>query len=163
MSRITVVLAVGAVVAAGCSEAPQAMPAAGPAPEQASEALWLTDFEQAKQVAAEKKRPILVNFSGSDWCSWCIRLDKEVFSQAIFKQYAGEDLVLFVADFPRGKKLPDKVRLQNEALAEKHGVRGFPTVLLLDAAGKTVATTGYRPGGAEAYVAHLRGLLGGGT
>lgn len=120
---------------------------------------WLTDFEQAKAVSAKTGKPMLVDFSGSDWCGWCIRLDKEVFSQQAFKDYAKDNLILVLADFPRSKKLPENVSKQNEALAEKYNVMGFPTVLLLDAKESILGRTGYKQGGAEAYVAHLKELL----
>jgi len=120
---------------------------------------WLTDLEQAKAQAAERRVPILADFSGSDWCGWCIRLDKEVFSRPEFKAYAQESLVLLLVDFPRRQPLPEAQQRQNTALAEKLGVQGFPTVVLLDAEGRELARTGYREGGAEAYVRHLRELL----
>jgi len=127
--------------------------------EMVAAGLWLRDFEAAKKAAGEKKRPILVDFSGSDWCGWCMKLDKEVLSQKAFKDYAKDNLVLFVADFPQKKKLPEMETKQNEKLAKTYKVRGFPTVLLLDAEGKTLAETGYKPGGAEKYVAHIKELL----
>ena len=120
---------------------------------------WLTDFNKAKQEAAEKKLPILADFSGSDWCGWCIKLDKEVFSQKEFKAFAKDHVVLFLADFPREKELAADVKAQNEQLRKAYGVEGFPTVLLLDAGGKVIARTGYRKGGAGAYVDHLKDLL----
>jgi len=120
---------------------------------------WLTDFEAAKKAAAEKKLPILVDFSGSDWCGWCMKLDKEVFSQKEFKDYAKDNLVLFLADFPRKAKIDEKTAKQNNDLMQKHKVRGFPTVLLMDAEGKVLAQTGYMEGGAAAYVAHLKKLI----
>lgn len=119
---------------------------------------WLTDFDSAKKLAAEKGFPVLADFSGSDWCGWCIKLDREVFSQTAFLDYAKKNLVLFLADFPSRAKQSDEVKRQNEELSERYGVRGFPTVLLLDANGRVLARTGYREGGAEAYVDHLRQL-----
>jgi protein disulfide-isomerase len=119
---------------------------------------WLTDFEAAKKQAAETKRPILADFSGSDWCHWCIKLDKEVFAQQAFKDYAKDNLILFLADFPRKKQSPELAK-QNTELAKTYGVRGFPTLLLLDATGKERGRTGYRPGGAEPYVKHLKALV----
>lgn len=126
---------------------------------RAGDGRWEDDFAKAKAEAAEKGRPILMDFTGSDWCPWCVRLDKEVFSKNDFKKYARENLVLFIADFPRGTKLPKKEAAQNKELAEKYGVRGFPTVLLVDATGKEIARTGYQEGGAEEYVKHLQELL----
>ena len=113
---------------------------------------WLTDFE----AAAEKKMPILADFSGSDWCGWCIKLKKEVFSQKEFKDFAKENLVLFMADFPRKSKQDEKTMKQNKELMTKYAVRGLPTVLLVDAEGKVLARTGYKPGGAVSYIEHLK-------
>lgn len=123
--------------------------------------MWLTDFEKAKQLAGEQDRPILADFSGSDWCGWCIKLDNEVFSKQEFRAFAKDNLVLFLADFPSKSKQPDEVKAQNEELAKQYNVRGFPTVLLLNENGKVLARTGYRRGGPEPYVEHLRDLLGG--
>ena len=120
---------------------------------------WLTDFEEAKRIAQEKNVPILANFAGSDWCGWCIKLESEVFSQDAFKTYAGKEIVLFLADFPMRKEQAAAVKQQNKALQKEYGVRGFPTVLLLDADGKVLARTGYRRGGPEKYVEHLKALL----
>jgi len=126
----------------------------------AEDPLWLSSFAQAQKVAAEKNLPVLASFTGSDWCPWCMKLEREVFSQAAFKAYAATNLVLFQADFPRTRQLPAEEKRQNETLAEKYKVEGFPTVLLLDASGKLLASpTGYRPGGAAAYVELLKGLL----
>lgn len=120
---------------------------------------WLTDFEAAKQQAAEKKLPILADFSGSDWCGWCIKLDNEVFSKDEFKAYARDNVVLFLADFPSRKPQPEETKKQNEILQQKYGIRGFPTVLLLDAEGKVLGRTGYQAGGPEKYVEHIKKLL----
>ena len=120
---------------------------------------WLTDFEKAKEEAAARNVPILVDFSGSDWCGWCIRLDNEVFSQSAFKAYAKKNVVLFLADFPSQKVQPDELKKQNKKLSEEYGVRGFPTVLLLDADGNVLERTGYKAGGASAYVEHIKSLL----
>jgi len=128
---------------------------------RAGESLWLTDFEEAKKAAAERGVPILVDFTGSDWCGWCIRLKAEVFTQEVFLAYAKENLVLLELDFPMKKELPEALKEQNEALREKFRIRGFPTILLLDAEGEELARTGYRRGGPEGYIEHLKELLAG--
>lgn len=120
---------------------------------------WLVDFEKARRIADEKDLPILVNFTGSDWCPWCKRLVNEVFSKEAFKSYASEKLVLFMADFPKFKTLPDDLVRQNRSLATQYGIKGFPTILLLNAQGKVLAQDGYRAGGAVAYVERLNDLL----
>lgn len=120
---------------------------------------WLTDFAAATKLAAEKDLPILVDFSGSDWCGWCIKLDNEVFSKDEFAKYAKDNLVLFMADFPRRTKLAPELSKQNQELMQRYGVRGFPTVLVLDAAGKQIGRTGYQPGGPEKYIEHIKEIL----
>ena len=120
---------------------------------------WLTDFEAAKAQAKEENKPILVDFTGSDWCGWCIKLNKEVFSKSSFKDYAKENLVRLELDYPRKKELSKELKKQNAELRKKYEVRGYPTILLIDAKGKVLAKTGYQKGGPDAYVTHLKSLL----
>lgn len=120
---------------------------------------WITNYNAALEYAKELKRPILANFTGSDWCVWCFRIRDEIFTQDAFKAYARENLVLLTLDFPRGIKLPAEEVAQNERLLNQFGVKGFPTIMLIDANGKEIARTGYQQGGAEAYVKHLKSLL----
>jgi thioredoxin-related protein len=117
---------------------------------------WLTDFEAAKKQAAAEKKDILVDFTGSDWCGWCVKLDKEVFSTEAFK--AQKDFVLVALDFPRRKEVPADQKAKNEALMTRWGVRGFPTIILTNAKGEPYARTGYQPGGPEKYLPHLAEL-----
>ena len=116
---------------------------------------WLTDFEEGKKVAAESGKTLLVDFTGSDWCHWCIKLKEEVFSQDTF-EVAAEKYVLVELDFPHGEDLisPEQ-RGKNEALAHKLGVQGFPSIILFDEKGRAFARTGYEAGGPEAYLKHL--------
>ncbi len=120
---------------------------------------WQTDFKAALATAKAENKPVLVDFTGSDWCGWCIRLDKEVFSKQAFKDYAKDSLVLLEIDFPRGKEQSPALEAQNEALAARYKVRGFPTILLLSGDGEVLGRTGYQEGGAEAYVEHIKELL----
>jgi len=104
-----------------------------------SAADWGTDFTKAQQQAAQSKKMILLNFSGSDWCGPCIRLRKEIFDADVFDKYAAEHLVLVSADFPRNKKnqLSKEQTKQNEALADKYNKEGkFPLTILFDSSGK---------------------------
>lgn len=121
---------------------------------------WETDFEKASAKAKAEGKHLLIDFSGSDWCGWCVKLDKEVFSQKAFQEYAKENLVLVLADFPRDKSGQSaELRKQNDKLSKKFGVRGFPTVYILDPEGKSIAKTGYQAGGPEAYVEHVKKLI----
>ena len=116
---------------------------------------WLEHAPTALAKAQKEGKYLLIDFTGSDWCGWCIKLDEEVFDQDAFKTEAPRHFVLLKLDFPRGRRLSAELRKQNEEWRERYGVRGFPTVYLADAAGRPYARTGYRQGGAEAYLRHL--------
>jgi protein disulfide-isomerase len=125
-----------------------------------AESLWMHDFEAAKAKAVKEGKPIFINFTGTDWCGWCIKLEKEVFSKKAFQDYAKENLILVEVDFPRKKEQTAELKEQNKKLDKEYGVEGYPTLYLLDAQGKKLTEDiGYREGGPEAYVAHLKSLL----
>ena len=127
--------------------------------QEVDEGIWLTDYEQALSVAKEHDLPVLINFSGSDWCGWCIKLMDEVFDKEEFKAYAKENLVLLNLDFPKQSKQSKEVQAANQALAERYGVKGFPTVILLNSKGEVIGRTGYRDGGPKPYVEHLKQMI----
>lgn len=103
---------------------------------------WQQDFKIATELAAKKERPVLLVFSGSDWCAPCMKLDRKIWQSAAFKEYAIDHLVLLKVDFPRKKanKLSEEQELHNKNLAEKYNPNGyFPLVLLTDKSGKQIA------------------------
>ena len=108
-----------------------------------AEPSWETDYKKAQEQAKSDKKLLLVDFTGSDWCGWCIKLNREVFSKPEFKDYATKNLVLLEVDFPRAKAQPDAVRKQNQELAHEYQVQGFPTLVVLDSDGKKLAELGY--------------------
>ena len=121
---------------------------------------WMTDFKAAKQKAAVENKTLLVDFTGSDWCGWCIKLVDEVFKHDAFKKGVADKFVLVELDYPQDKsKLSEETQKQNEELKGKYSIRGYPTILLLDSDGRPFAQTGYQAGGPEKYLAHLDGLL----
>ncbi len=122
---------------------------------QAEEVMWLTNYDEALALASEKGRRVLINFTGSDWCGWCIRLKDKVFSKPEFQKYAAEKLILLELDFPRRKQLPASLQQQNAKLQEKFGVRGYPTLFLLNPDGKAIGQLGYIPGGPRAFISAL--------
>ena len=123
-----------------------------------AESSWLTDYKKAQQEAKTNNKLLLLNFTGSDWCGWCIKLDKEVFSKPEFKDYANKNLVLVEVDFPRGKSQGSDIKKQNGELAEQYQIEGFPTIVVLDGDGKKVGLLGYMPGGPTAFIAELEKL-----
>lgn len=129
-----------------------------PEPAPADNENWLANYEAAKAQAKEEGKDILMDFTGSDWCGWCIRLHKEVFSKQDFDEYVKDKFVLLELDFPRGFELEPSIKKQNEDLQAKFQVQGFPTIMLTDADGRAYAQTGYQAGGPAAYNEHLDGL-----
>ena len=97
----------------------------------ADEELWQTDYKAALAKAKAEKKYVLADFTGSDWCGWCIKLHNEVFEKEPFKTEAPKQYVLVELDFPQEKKQPDELKKQNADLSEKYKIEGYPSVLLL--------------------------------
>ena len=118
---------------------------------------WLDDYDAALAKAAAEGRHVIVNFSGSDWCTWCKSLDEEVFATDAFKKAAAGKYVLLMVDSPMDKSLlTEKAAREHPQLAEKCGVKGLPTVVVLDPTGEEVCRLKYaKGGGPEAYLAKL--------
>jgi protein disulfide-isomerase len=120
---------------------------------------WLTDFEAATKLAKETQRPILADFTGSDWCFYCKKLSKEVFATDVFKAWAKKTVVLLEVDFPNTKELPAKVTAQNEKLKLRYGIEAFPTTVFLSVDGKELGRSHYLPGGAKNWIEKAEALL----
>jgi thioredoxin-related protein len=120
---------------------------------------WSSDYAAAKKDALSSKKDLLLDFTGSDWCGWCIKLNEEVFSKEPFKTGVKDSFVLVEVDFPKDKsKLSEETQKQNKELGEKYRVQGYPSIVLCDAEGRPFASTGYQEGGPEKYVEHLNEL-----
>ena len=120
---------------------------------------WLDDYPAAVASAGKSGRPLLLNFTGSDWCVWCHRLRDEVFQTPFFAKYAADSLVLVELDYPRQKTLSPELKKQNSTLAEKYAVTGYPTIILLAANGKMLGRLGYMQGGPKTFVRELKRLI----
>ena len=122
----------------------------------ASAGEWLTDVPKALDRAKAEKKVVLLDFTGSDWCGWCKRLDKEVFSTTEFKDYSTKNLVLVEVDFPNQKKLGPELKKANDGLKNKYKVNGFPTLVVLNGEGREIGRqVGYMEGGPKAFIAKL--------
>lgn len=130
---------------------------------------WLVNVEDAYTLSKEKKLPILANFTGTDWCGWCIKLSNEVFKQKEFIDWAAKNVILLELDFPRRKQLPAKIAEQNASLQRALGVRGYPTLFIfnLDKGElenqlniNTIGQIGYVAGGPAAWIAQANQILG---
>ncbi|MEM6257362.1 MAG: thioredoxin family protein [Planctomycetota bacterium] len=127
-------------------------------PALAAKKGWTEDYDAAKTKAGEQSKDLLLEFTGSDWCPPCKKLNEMVFSHDSFASGAGEHFVLVKLDFPRSKEQSADLKKQNRELQQKYGIRGYPTVMLTDAEGRPYAQTGFRQGGPEDYIAHLEEL-----
>jgi protein disulfide-isomerase len=117
---------------------------------------WTTDYKHAQQEAKANHKLLLLDFTGSDWCGFCFQLDKAILSQPQFKNYASKNLVLVEIDFPRGKAQSVETRQQNQELAQRYQIEGFPTLLVLNGEGKAVwRYDGLYTGGIAAFLAEL--------
>ena len=121
---------------------------------------WLTDLPTALSRARSENKAVLLDFTGSDWCGWCQRLKREVFDQPGFAGFASQNLVLVEVDFPRRTTLSSAQSQANQRLADKYGIHGFPTIILLSADGRMLGRTGYVPGGPSAFVGELARIPG---
>jgi len=119
---------------------------------------WTTDYKAALVQAKAQKKLVLLDFTSSDWCGYCKLLDKEVFTQQSFKDFANKNYIQVTVDFPQQKQLPDEVKQQNDALGNQFKIDGYPTLIVLDADGKELGRqVGYDPGsGPDAVIAKLK-------
>ena len=123
---------------------------------------WQTDFETAKNLAADQDKPIILVFQGSDWCAPCIKLEKEIWSSEDFIAYSKEHYIMLKADFPRKRQnsLSAEQQEKNNALAEKYNKEGyFPLVVVLDKEGKVLGTTGYKKLTPSEYIEFLNSFI----
>ena len=117
---------------------------------------WSTDYKKAQDEARASRKLVLINFTGSDWCGYCIQLDRAILSQPQFKDYANRNLILVEIDFPRRKPQSVEIRKQNQELAERYQVEGFPILVVLNGEGKTLwRYDGFYTGGIAAFLAEL--------
>ena len=139
---------------------------AGSFAAEAQELVWETNVTKVMEVANKTKKPILLFFTGSDWCGWCIRLQKEVLKTPEFAAWAKDNVVLVELDFPRKSNQTEEIKKQNNELQMAFGIQGFPTVVFANAAMKDgkvnfsgIGSTGYVAGGPTAWLAVANGFL----
>jgi thioredoxin-related protein len=121
---------------------------------------WQTDYARALETAKAQNKRVLLDFTGSDWCGPCIEFKKRVFSRPEFSAYADKNLILVEVDYPQQKKQSAELKKQNDKLGKQYGIdeKGFPTIVLLDPAGKIVREfTGYDGETPAALIAWIEG------
>ncbi len=122
----------------------------------AAEAIWLTDLPAAQAQAKSENKIVLLDFTGSDWCSWCIKFKKGVLDTAAFQAYAIKNVVLVELDYPNKKVQSTDLKKANAVLKDQYTIEGYPTLVVLDKNGKEIGRqVGYSEGGPEAFIARL--------
>jgi protein disulfide-isomerase len=125
----------------------------------AAESTWLTDLPKAEAQAKAENKIVLMDFTGSDWCGWCIKFKKEVLDTPEFQEYAAKNVVLVEVDFPNKKEQSADLKAANKALEKQYKVNGFPTLVVLDKDGKEIGRqVGYAKGGPKAFIEKLEGF-----
>lgn len=133
---------------------------AGSLTVQAQDLVWHTKIDEAMKISKKSKKPMMLFFTGSDWCGWCIRLQKEVFKTPEFTKWANDNVVLVELDFPRRTPQQPEIQQQNMQLQQTFQVRGYPTVWFVNATTnkqkqvnfEQLGSTGYVAGGPTAWI-----------
>ena len=134
--------------------------------KQAKQLTWQTDMKKATEMSKKSKKPLLLFFTGSDWCGWCIRLQKEVLKTPEFAKWAKDNVILVELDFPRQTPQKPEIQKQNNELQQTLRVQGFPTIWFVKPTTKDgkvnleqLGSTGYVAGGPSAWLAGADGIL----
>ncbi len=134
---------------------------------QAQEMVWNTDLKKAIDQSTAEKKPILLFFTGSDWCGWCIRLQNEVLKKPEFEVWAKQNVVLLELDYPRRTPQAPELQKQNQDLQGAFGVQGYPTIWFANATEKEgkinfeqLGRTGYVAGGPSAWIDSANEIIG---
>lgn len=117
---------------------------------------WQTNYQQALEQAKSSNKPVLLFFTGSDWCTWCHRLEDEVLKTPAFANALGDKMIFVTLDYPKRATADAQLKAQNQALQQKYSIQGYPTVIVIDGNEKVLTRTGYEAGGAENYVNSLK-------
>lgn len=133
---------------------------------QAQELKWHTDVKEAIAIGTKENKPLLLFFTGSDWCGWCIRLQKEVLKTPEFTKWANDNVILVELDYPRSVPQTPEIKQQNYEIQNVLGVQGYPTVYFVKGEKKdekfnlqALGKTGYVPGGPVAWLEVANGIL----
>ncbi|MEY4142458.1 MAG: hypothetical protein RL110_1830 [Bacteroidota bacterium] len=130
---------------------------------------WYTDVSLASKAAVKENKPMLLFFTGSDWCGWCHRLQREVFNTPAFTNWASQDVILVELDFPRNKVQPQNIKDQNQLLQQQFQVQGYPTVWFVNVVKEgdnfnfqALKSSGYMAGGPDVWITNAKSIIQGG-
>ena len=127
--------------------------------KKANTAQWLDSYEEAVELSKQSGKPILADFTGSNWCGFCVKLKKEIFDTPQFKSWAAENVVLLELDYPRPNLQADWIKRQNNMLRDRYQINGYPTVLILNPDGSVIGSQKYQRGGPKPWIAVVDNIL----
>ena len=146
-------LAFACVILAAFASIPTPRVAGADPANEAPAVVWTDDYAAALAQAKKDGKMLMLDFTGSDWCGYCIKLHNQVFSKPEFATWANAKFILVELDFPAKKKLDDKVKQQNAALNKKYAIKGYPTIIVLDSDEKELTrAVGYGGDKPEAWM-----------
>lgn len=151
------ILGLCVVTALALMESPsaRALEAPGAKVTNNEQLVWQTDYAAALNQAKAENRRVFLFFTGSDWCSWCRRLNNEILSTPEFARYSKEKLILVEVDFPKKRPQSATLKAQNAKLAKRYKIEGYPTVIVLDSTGEKIDELGYQEGGPGPFISRL--------
>lgn len=120
---------------------------------------WITNYQDALAQSKTTGKPIVLFFTGSDWCGWCNKLEREVLSTPEFANLSGNKFIFVMLDFPLYKPQEPLLAASNKQIQEKFQVQGYPTLIIINSDQKKLGITGYRPGGPKLFADHLRQIV----
>ncbi len=124
----------------------------------AADLKWMTNFQEATTLSKESNKPVVILFTGSDWCAWCTKAEKEIFNTPDFQAATLNKFLFVKADFPLNTDLPLDLVIQNEKLKNQYGVKGFPTIVVISPSGEVLGSLGYKEGGGAKFAETLLSL-----
>ena len=124
-----------------------------------NQAEWLRSYDEAVELSKQSGKPILADFTGSNWCGYCVKLKKEVFETPQFKSWAAENVVLLELDYPRPNLQADWIKSQNNMLRDRYQINSYPSVLILNPDGSVIGSQGYKRGGPKPWIAVVNNIL----
>lgn len=122
---------------------------------------WLTNYDEAIQISRSTSKPIVLLFTGTDWCSWCMRLEEEALNTPDFAEVVGDKFIFVKLDFPLNRKQIPEIANQNKNLKKQFAISGYPTIIIIDSHQRPIGSVGYRPGGGKQYGLHLMRMVDG--
>lgn len=124
-------------------------------------AVWSTNYQKSYELSIKHNLPMIMVFSGSDWCKSCIKLREQILVSPEFSEWANENAVCLSVDFPSQKKnqLSLELRAQNDSLAKQFNKNGVFPLVLIFSEGEVIGNLGYKDITPQEYITKLENII----